>query len=163
MATVVSFVGDGNVMGSHLTDFNNTYIFHISRTAEPGDATTRVAERLVSSGMDGSPPPEEERTLKSCAAHDALLHAAARHPFPRCHAGTRIRIQRIITDWTCRKGERADQGILLISGAPGVGKSAIMQTVCETLGVVDGKGPWSKLGFRDRSRYVIGLDGLAIY
>ena len=44
-----------------------------------------------------------------------------------------------------------------ISGAPGVGKSAIVQTVCEVLGADDGSQSWfTTLGLRDR--YAIQLD-----
>ena len=59
-------------------------------------------------------------------------------------------------DWICRRGEWADKGIMWMSGAPGVGKSAILQTMCEALGVDDGSKSWlTKFGLSDR--YAIWL------
>ena len=94
--------------------------------------------------------------LKSCVAFDALLNAKERYPAPRCHVDTRTAVQDVIMNWICRKGEWANKGIMWMSGPPGVGKSAIVQTVCELLDTDDGSNSWlTKFGFSDR--YVAGM------
>ena len=75
-------------------------------------------------------------------AFDALLNAKERYPAPRCHPDTRIAVQRVVANWICLKGDWAEKGIMWMSGAPGVGKSAIAQTVCELLGGDDGSKSW---------------------
>ena len=72
--------------------------------------------------------------LQSNVVHDALLLAVERFPQPKCHPETRVAAQGVVADWLCRKGPSAKKGIMWLSGAPGVGKSAIVQTVCEALG-----------------------------
>ena len=60
-------------------------------------------------------------------------------------------------DWICRRGDEADKDIMWMSGAPGVGKSAIAQTASETLGADDGSTSWlSRIVFG--SKYGICLD-----
>ena len=59
--------------------------------------------------------------------------AMERFPQPKCHPETRVAAQGVVSDWLCRKGESAAKDIMWLSGAPGVGKSAIVQTVCEAL------------------------------
>ena len=80
--------------------------------------------------------------LESRVAFDAFLNAKERYPAPRCHPDTRKAAQDVVTNWICRKGEWAEKGIMWMSGAPGVGKSAIVQTVCEALGGDDGTKSW---------------------
>jgi len=93
--------------------------------------------------------------LESKAALDALLNAGARYPAPKCHVDTRKAAQGVVTGWICGEGEWAEKGIMWISGAPGVGKSAIVQTVCETLQADDGSKSWLiKLASR-KNRYAI--------
>ena len=66
-------------------------------------------------------------------AKDALLLAMERFPQPKCHPETRVAAQRVVSHWLCIKGPSASKDIMWLSGAPGVGKSAIAQTVCEAL------------------------------
>jgi len=57
----------------------------------------------------------------------------------------------VIKDWIFRHGDEAEKDIMWISGGPGVGKSAIMQTVGETLDADDGSTPWiNRLVFGSR-------------
>jgi len=84
-------------------------------------------------------------------AFDALLNSEGRYPPPKCHINTRIAVQGVATNWICRRGEWADRGIMWISGAPGVGKSALVQTVCENLDTDDRSQSWlARFGFTDR-------------
>ena len=63
-----------------------------------------------------------------------MLNAGARYPAPRCDSDTREEAQRVVKDWICNDGDAACGGsIMWLSGAPGVGKSAIVQTVCTAL------------------------------
>ena len=87
-----------------------------------------------------------------------MLKATERYPAPKCHPDTRREAQAVVRNWIC-KGEVSHDGkvggeedgedgwvggvegeegaangaIMWLSGAPGVGKSAILQTVCEEL------------------------------
>jgi len=91
------------------------------------------------------------RLLQQRVAFDALLNAKERYPAPRCHPDTRQAVQDIVTDWICQKGAWAEKEIMWMSGAPGVGKSAILQTVCEALGGDDGSKSWlTKFGLSNR-------------
>ena len=72
-------------------------------------------------------------TLESKVAFGALLNSAERYPAPHCHPGTRIAVKKVVKDWIGRGGFGSEKRIMWISGGPGVGKSAILQTVCETL------------------------------
>jgi len=84
-------------------------------------------------------------------AFDALLNAKERYPAPRCHPDTRAAAQIVVKNWIRRKGDWAEKVIMWISGAPGVGKSAIVQTVCEELGGDDGSKQWfTMFGLSDR-------------
>ena len=58
-----------------------------------------------------------------------MLNAVERYPMPQCDPETRHDAQQVVTDWLCNGNEE----IMWLSGAPGVGKSAVVQTVCETL------------------------------
>ena len=72
-------------------------------------------------------------TLESKVAFGALLNSTERYPAPHCHPGTRIAAKKVVKGWIGRKGFGSEKKIMWISGGPGVGKSAILQTVCETL------------------------------
>jgi len=73
------------------------------------------------------------RMLESKVALGALLNSAERYPAPYCHSGTRIAVKKVVKNWIGRRGFRSEKRIMWISGPPGVGKSAILQTVCEEL------------------------------
>lgn len=73
-------------------------------------------------------------------AFDALLKSVARYPAPKCDQDTRECAQNVVKGWLCRKGEGWEKGIMWMSGAPGVGKSAVVQTSCEELAVDDAPG-----------------------
>jgi len=89
--------------------------------------------------------------LESKVAFDALLNSTARYPPPRCHIDTRKSLQNVVINWICGKGEWASKGIMWVSGAPGVGKSAVLQTVCELLDTDDGSKHWfTRFAFRNR-------------
>jgi len=72
-------------------------------------------------------------TLESKVAFGALLNSAERYPAPHCHPGTRIAAKKVTKDWIGRRGFGSEKRIMWISGGPGVGKSAVLQTVCEEL------------------------------
>ncbi|XP_006457238.1 hypothetical protein AGABI2DRAFT_123107 [Agaricus bisporus var. bisporus H97] len=61
------------------------------------------------------------------AAHDS----SARDPPPKCHPGTRIKINERIMDWFYTEAKA--ELILRIHGPAGVGKSVIVQTLAEVL------------------------------
>jgi hypothetical protein len=61
------------------------------------------------------------------AAHDS----SARNPPPRCHPGTRIKINEYIITWFYN--EEKKELLIWIYGPAGVGKSAVMQTLAEKL------------------------------
>jgi len=48
----------------------------------------------------------------------------------------------VVKDWIWRHGDDSEKDVMWMSGAPGVGKSAIAQTVGETLGTDDGSRSW---------------------
>jgi hypothetical protein len=60
-------------------------------------------------------------------AHDS----SARDPPPRCHPGTRVKINEHAINWFY--DEEKDELLIWIYGPAGVGKSAIMQTLAEKL------------------------------
>ena len=91
-------------------------------------------------------------TLESKVAFGALLSSEERSPAPRCHPGTRVAALKAVKDWIARKGFGSEKGIMWISGPLGVGKSAILQTVCETL---TGDGASDFGGSDDGNRYVV--------
>jgi len=72
-------------------------------------------------------------TLESKVAFGALLESDERYPAPKCHPDTRINAKKVVKDWIGRRGFGSKNRIMWISGPPGVGKSAILQTVCEEL------------------------------
>ncbi|KAK7028050.1 hypothetical protein VNI00_015001 [Paramarasmius palmivorus] len=61
------------------------------------------------------------------AHHDS----GARFPPPRCHEGTRTKVQRSILDWA-QSDDPNNEPLCWLSGPAGVGKSAIAQTIAET-------------------------------
>jgi len=91
--------------------------------------------------------------LESRIALDALLNSKERFPPPKCHPSTRKAAQKVVKDWIQRRGDGWEKDIMWLSGAPGVGKSAILQTVCETLGADDGSSSWLKRVAFNRNRY----------
>ena len=72
-------------------------------------------------------------TLESKVAFGALLNSAERFPAPQCHPDTRVAAKKVVKNWIGRRGFGSEKSIMWISGPPGVGKSAILQTVCEEL------------------------------
>ncbi|KAK7028058.1 hypothetical protein VNI00_015009 [Paramarasmius palmivorus] len=61
------------------------------------------------------------------AHHDS----GARFPPPRCHEGTRTKVQKSILDWA-QSDDPNNEPLCWLSGPAGVGKSAIAQTIAET-------------------------------
>ncbi|KAK7028062.1 hypothetical protein VNI00_015013 [Paramarasmius palmivorus] len=61
------------------------------------------------------------------AHHDS----GARFPPPRCHQGTRTKVQKSILDWA-QSDDPNNEPLCWLSGPAGVGKSAIAQTIAET-------------------------------
>ena len=72
-------------------------------------------------------------TLEAKVAFGALLNSEERYPAPHCHPDTRVAAKKVVKDWVGRRGFGSEKRIMWISGPPGVGKSAILQTVCEEL------------------------------
>ncbi|KAK7028067.1 hypothetical protein VNI00_015018 [Paramarasmius palmivorus] len=56
--------------------------------------------------------------------------SGVRSPPPRCHEGTRTKIQESILDWV-QSGDPNNEPLCWLSGPAGVGKSAIAQTIAE--------------------------------
>ncbi|TEB29569.1 hypothetical protein FA13DRAFT_1734781 [Coprinellus micaceus] len=78
----------------------------------------------------GSPNPAALKELYNNIAHAALHNAANRRDAPRCHEGTRTRVQDDIFNWI---DENAKRGILLLEGPVGCGKSALLGTIADKL------------------------------
>jgi len=72
-------------------------------------------------------------TLEAKVAFGALLNSEERYPAPQCHPDTRVAAKKVVKGWIGRRGFGSEKSIMWISGPPGVGKSAILQTVCEEL------------------------------
>jgi len=75
---------------------------------------------------------ERPQSLEDIVAFGALLNAGERFPAPKCHPDTRKAALEIVTNWIWNPGA-GFKGIMWVSGAPGVGKSALLQTACELL------------------------------
>ncbi len=63
--------------------------------------------------------------------HGAEHDSAERDPPPRCHPGTRTTIFQNVQDWLGNSEQ--EKNLLWLQGTAGVGKSAIIQTIAETL------------------------------
>lgn len=63
------------------------------------------------------------------AAHDS----SARVPPPRCHPGTRVKLNERMTTWFYDK--KRQRLLLWVTGPAGVGKSAVIQTFAESLAI----------------------------
>jgi hypothetical protein len=63
--------------------------------------------------------------------HGVAHDSSARDPPPRCHPGTRIKINEHIVTWFY--DEEKEELLIWVYGPAGVGKSAIMQTLAEKL------------------------------
>ena len=72
------------------------------------------------------------RSLESIVAFDALLNSEERYPAPKCHPDTRKVALEIVKSWVWNRAA-GFKSIMWVSGAPGVGKTALLQTSCETL------------------------------
>jgi hypothetical protein len=85
------------------------------------------------------------------AAHDS----SDRDPPPGCHPGTRIEINERIMNWFY--DAKKQEFVLWIYGPAGVGKSAIVQTIADALGLANCLGAsvfLSRPNGRDSSRSV---------
>ena len=99
--------------------------------------------------------------LEAHVSFDALFNSEARYMPPKCHPDTRKAALAVVKNWLCREGEGSEKGIMWMSGAPGVGKSAIAQTVCEDLCCDDGSKSWlTTITYRER--YGCSLSGNAL-
>ena len=92
-------------------------------------------------------------TLESKVAFGALLDSDERYPAPYCHPNTRVVIKKEVKNWIGKRGFGSEKSIMWISGPPGVGKSAILQTVCQELNEDHGLDPVPVDG-KDDDRYV---------
>jgi len=119
--------GDRNITGNTLISVGNrTYI--TSDIQVELDTGTSLQPRPRGRTHDSF---GTARLLESKVAFDALLNSEARYPAPQCHPETRSAMKGVLTSWIHRKGDCSDKAIVWMSGAPGVGKSAILQTVCQ--------------------------------
>ena len=75
---------------------------------------------------------ERPQSLEDIVAFDALLNSNERYPAPRCHPDTRKVALEIVGNWIGNRGA-GFRRIMWVSGAPGVGKSALLQTTCGRL------------------------------
>ena len=150
----ITIVGNDNITGSHLSNVGNKYITYVTESKQDrGNFLFPVHLTSLCSTSAG-----KLLTLESCVAFDALLNAKERYPAPRCHPDTRQAAQDVVTNWIRRRGVWAHKGIMWISGAPGVGKSAILQTVCEALGGDDVSKSWLiRVGIRHRYAIWLGV------
>ena len=132
-------VGDHNITGQNFTNVGNrTYTVNVTHSER--DGRTFLSFSNTKNSLDKNH--FTVRLLKSKVALDALFDAKERYPAPKCHPNTRTVAQRVIKSWIRRKGYGSEKGIMWMSGPPGVGKSAMMQTTCETLGSDDGWKSW---------------------
>ncbi|XP_006461556.1 hypothetical protein AGABI2DRAFT_118433 [Agaricus bisporus var. bisporus H97] len=64
--------------------------------------------------------------LEPYACLEATKDSSARHPPPRCHPGTRLRIQDRLTQWLFNESD--ERKMLWVRGFAGTGKSAVAQS-----------------------------------
>jgi len=155
--SLVTVVGNDNIATNNLYNVGNrTYnIVNVTNDGREKGMLSLLVDRLK---LDRSTSSGKTLTLESCVAFDALLNSKERYPAPRCHVDTRTAAQTVVTDWILRRGLWADKGIMWMSGAPGVGKSAIVQTVCEVLDTDDGSKSWlTKFGLSNRYVTYVGV------
>ncbi|KAF7778407.1 hypothetical protein Agabi119p4_2752 [Agaricus bisporus var. burnettii] len=76
-------------------------------------------------------PDETLRWLKEYTMHGTEFDSSERDPPPRCHPNTRESIIRRAKDWI--DSPRREKKQLWVRGAAGVGKSAVVQTLAESL------------------------------
>ncbi|KAF9477298.1 hypothetical protein BDN70DRAFT_995040 [Pholiota conissans] len=89
------------------------------------------AGSIVYNSFDGRA--EAFRRLEENVCPAAFHNSAQRVDPPRCHPGTRIKIQQDIYDWVMMDARDREAWILWLNGAAGAGKSAIMQSIAERL------------------------------
>ena len=75
---------------------------------------------------------ERPQSLEDIVAFDALLRSGERYPAPKCHPDTRKVALDLVKSWIWNRGA-GFKAIMWVSGTPGAGKSALLQTTCETL------------------------------
>ena len=104
MAQRLSVVGEGNIVGNQLFNVGNRTVNYITNAAQPerekGTRRSLTSNQALFSTFAG-----KARVIMPYVAFDALLNSKERYPPPRCHAETRIAVQRFVTNWICRKGE----------------------------------------------------------
>ena len=139
-ATVLGVNGDGACPGYVDNYYNRSLPIGYGgaaagdrRRVESGEPMRRngkfcqFAPGSVAKKLSGRP-----KSLEDVVAFDALLNAGERYPAPKCHPETRKAALEIVKSWIWNR-ERGFKGIMWVSGAPGVGKSALLQTTCEEL------------------------------
>ncbi len=71
------------------------------------------------------------KALSKRVIDGAEYDSSHRDPPPHCHPGTRIQLRERIISWLCNK--RREKVLLWLRGPAGVGKSAVIQTLAESL------------------------------
>ncbi|KAF9442264.1 hypothetical protein P691DRAFT_779486 [Macrolepiota fuliginosa MF-IS2] len=109
---------DVTIQDSTFGNFSNAHDFTIQNLTLGNMAQNPVFEWLGKRIMAG-----------------AEFDSSERDPPPRCHPGTRLSIVQLIRDWL--QGLSRLQNFLWLEGAAGVGKSAIIQTLAESVSKLD--------------------------
>ncbi|KAF9071826.1 hypothetical protein BDP27DRAFT_1321438, partial [Rhodocollybia butyracea] len=103
-----------------------TNINHYNVQVDPQDNLNEL-ERSISEGL---------KTLSQTAVSSASHDAEQRFPHPKCHPGTRAHVLNTLGGWIRNKSKPTS--VYWLYGAAGTGKSAIAQTISESLSTSSG-------------------------
>ncbi len=78
------------------------------------------------------------KALSECAIDGAEYDSSVRDPPPHCHPDTRLHLRGKILVWF--HDEEREKALLWLNGPAGVGKSAVVQTLAESLAEADSLG-----------------------
>ncbi|XP_006461513.1 hypothetical protein AGABI2DRAFT_118395 [Agaricus bisporus var. bisporus H97] len=96
------------------------------------------------------------KLLEPYACLDATKDSSARHPPPKCHPDTRLKIRERLMRWLLK--EYNDWKMLWVRGSAGIGKSAVAQSFadsCEEEGLLGASYFFSRTAGRDKLETVV--------
>ncbi|KAF4614446.1 hypothetical protein D9613_002494 [Agrocybe pediades] len=116
---------DGQAASFPMMTFNRNAVFN------GGTFTQHISQTIQKGSFD---------VLKDAVAPNAFHNSGADFDPPKCHANTRVAILKRIVDWVHGSDEKTTKyPIMWLNGAAGAGKTAIMHSVIEELGL-EGSG-----------------------
>ena len=130
-----TITGNNNITFTNLENVGNVTNVIVSPPMEASGAYLLWLYLLILRSFAGQPSIPKEKV-----AFGAFLKSAERYPAPHCHPNTRVAAKKAVKNWIGRRGFGSEKSIMWINGPPGVGKSAILQTVCEELTSREGNG-----------------------